>query len=338
MTEKQRLITLAHGGGGRLTNELIEELFLASFDNEAINCRHDSAELIFDAGRCAVTTDCYVVAPLFFPGGDIGSLAVHGTTNDLAMAGARPVALTCGFIIEEGLPYDVLRRVVNSMAGAARVAGIAIVAGDTKVVPKGKADGLYINATGFGSISEGVSIVPARIKPNDAIILSGDIGRHGMAVMAAREELGFESSIESDSAPLWPLVRDLLHEGIDLHCLRDLTRGGLASALNELAEASNTSMEINEPSVPVSKPVEALCEVLGLEVMNVANEGRMVVFVAEDQAQQVVSVLRRYENGCEASIVGRVNQRAAVPVTIVGSLGQRRVLPMFSGEQLPRIC
>lgn len=338
MSGDERRVSLAHGGGGRLTNQLIDELFIYAFDNDTVRSRHDAAELVLPAGRSALTTDSYVVTPLFFPGGDIGSLAVHGTVNDLAMAGARAVALTCGFIIEEGLPLDILRRVVESMARAARDCGVAIVAGDTKVVPRGKADGLYVNTTGLGIIEREASIVPSRIKPGDAVIVSGDIGRHGMAVMAARDDLGFESNIESDSAPLWPLVRDLLADGLDLHCLRDLTRGGLSSALNELAEASNTSLEIDEVTVPVCEPVATLCEILGLDVMDVANEGRMVAFVAFDQAERVTSIMHRHEIGHQATIVGRVTERSTVPVVLVGRLGQRRVLSMFSGEQLPRIC
>ncbi len=331
-------ISLAHGGGGRHTNQLVGELFISAFDNETIRSGHDAAELVLPAGRSALTTDTYVVTPLFFPGGDIGSLAVHGTVNDLAMAGAQAVALTCGFIIEEGLPFDSLRRVVASMARAARDCEVTVVAGDTKVVPRGKADGLYVNTTGLGTIEREASIVPSRIRPGDAVIVSGDIGRHGMAVMAARENLGFESNIDSDSAPLWPLVRDLLDDGLDLHCLRDLTRGGLSSALNELAEASSTSIEINEAAVPVPEPVAALCEVLGLDVMDVANEGRMVAFVAADQAERVMSILREHELGRQAAIIGRVIERSTVPVALIGRLGQRRVLSMFSGEQLPRIC
>jgi hydrogenase expression/formation protein HypE len=338
MDNNPRKITLAHGGGGRLTNQLIEELFVEAFDNETIRSRHDAAELVIPAGRTAVSTDSYVVTPLFFPGGDIGSLAIHGTINDLAMAGARPVAITCGFIIEEGLSVDVLHRVVNSMARSARECAVDIVAGDTKVVPRGKADGLYVNTTGLGTIGHGVSVVPSRIKPGDAVVVSGDIGRHGIAVMAARENLGFESSVESDSASLWPLVRDLLDDGVDLHCLRDLTRGGLSSALNELAQTAGVSIEIDESAVPVSEPVAALCEVLGLDVMNVANEGRMVVLVSPDEADRTVATLRRHVIGKQAAIVGRVAEQSTVPVTLIGRLGQRRVLPMFSGEQLPRIC
>jgi len=273
-------IQIAHGGGGRLTQQLIERIFGPAFDNPALNARHDGAVLAAPAGaRLAFTTDSHVVSPLFFPGGDIGRLAVYGTVNDLAMCGARPRWLSAGFILEEGLPVATLERIVAAMAEAARKAGVQIVTGDTKVVERGKGDGLYVNMAGIGWVEHDRVIAPASVRPGDVVLLSGDIGRHGMAILALREGLAFESSIESDCAPLWPAVEALFAAGVEVHCLRDLTRGGLATAVIEIAETAGRAVALEEAAVPVCEPVRGACEILGLDPLYVANEGRFVAFV-----------------------------------------------------------
>ncbi|MCX7723562.1 MAG: hydrogenase expression/formation protein HypE, partial [Verrucomicrobiae bacterium] len=329
---------MAHGGGGKLMHELIEKVFLHAFTNPALDARHDAAVLNLGGTRLAFTTDSYVVNPLFFPGGDIGALAVHGTVNDLAMCGARPLWLSAGFILEEGLGLDVLRRIVQSMQRAARACGVEIVTGDTKVVDRGKADGLFINTAGIGLIQHGFELGPRRIAPGDAVIINGDIGRHGMAIMAVREGLRFETAIESDSAPLAGPVLKLLGAGIELHCLRDLTRGGLASALNELALAAAVEITIDERAVPVSEPVKAACEVLGLDPLSVACEGRFVAFVPGHEAARAVALLKSDALGAGAAVIGHVTAGLRARVVVRSAIGVDRVLDMPSGEQLPRIC
>jgi hydrogenase expression/formation protein HypE len=331
-------IQLAHGGGGRLMHRLIDEVFVAGFGNPQGEARHDAAVAEINGARLALTTDSYVVSPLFFPGGDIGSLAVNGTVNDLAMAGARPLYLSAGFIIEEGLPRDVLTKVVGSMRAAADDAGVRIVTGDTKVVDKGKADGLFINTTGVGLVEARRPIHPNRVRPGDAVLVSGDLGRHGIAVMAAREGLAFETALESDSAPLASLVLSLLEAGIDVHCLRDLTRGGLASALNEIAESAGAAIEVDERRIPVREDVRGACELLGLDPLYVANEGRFVAFVPDHEAERALALMRAHRYGAGASVIGRVDPAAEPVVAVRGPLGTARVLDMLSGEQLPRIC
>ncbi|MFH1680471.1 MAG: hydrogenase expression/formation protein HypE, partial [Candidatus Eisenbacteria bacterium] len=331
-------VLLAHGGGGRLMSRLIEKIFLAAFRDAELERRHDSAVLPVDGGRIAVTTDSYVVHPLFFPGGDIGSLAVHGTVNDLAMSGARPLCLTAGFILEEGLAMETLWRVARSMGDAARAADVRVVAGDTKVVERGKGDGLFINTAGVGVLeTEGV-VGPESIRAGDAILLSGDVGRHGMAILAVREGLEFESAIESDSAPVVAPVLALLREGIEVRCLRDLTRGGLASGLNELAASSALGMRIDESLVPVREDVDAACAILGLDPLYVANEGRFVAFVPEAEAGRALAVLRSHPVSAGACRVGAAGVGAAGIVTLRSRIGAARVLDLLSGEQLPRIC
>jgi hydrogenase expression/formation protein HypE len=333
-----RQVLLAHGGGGRLMHQLIDGVFLPAFRNRWLETGHDSAVLEVAARRIAFTTDSYVVRPLFFPGGSIGTLAVNGTVNDLAMAGARPIALSAGFIIEEGLGLDTLERVVASMQDAARVAGVPIVTGDTKVVDRGKADGVFINTAGVGLIEHNLDIGPRRVRAGDAIVLSGDIGRHGMAIMAVREGLSFESAIESDCAPLAEPVLALVAAGIEVHGLRDLTRGGLASALNEIAAAAGVGMTVEERRVPVREDVRGACEILGFDPMYVANEGRFVAFVPEAQASRAVEVLASHPASAGACVAGRVVEGPAGLVAVRSLLGATRIVDMLSGEQLPRIC
>jgi hydrogenase expression/formation protein HypE len=331
-------VLMAHGGGGKLMHQLLENVFGKAFSNPILDTRHDSAQFKVPAGKLAMTTDSYVVRPLFFPGGDIGSMAVHGTVNDLAMSGARPLYLSCGFIIEEGLPMETLWRVVCSMRDAAKKCGVQIVTGDTKVVDKGKGDGLFINTTGIGVIEHKQKIAPQNVRAGDAVIVSGDLGRHGMAIMAAREGLEFESKIESDSAPVHEIVLDLLKVGIKIHCLRDLTRGGLASALNEIAEAAKVKIAVEEKLIPVREDVRAACEMLGLNPLNVANEGRFVAFVANKDSERALKIIRKHEIGANAVLIGRVEKNLTPIVTLKSILGVNRILDMPSGEQLPRIC
>ncbi len=331
-------VLLAHGGGGRLMHDLIERLFARAFANPVLEARHDAAVLSGPGGALALSTDSYVVRPLFFPGGDIGSLAVHGTVNDLAMAGARALGLSAAFIIEEGLPMDTLWRVVCSMRAAADRCGVPIVTGDTKVVDKGKGDGLFINTTGVGVIESGARIAPAQVQPGDALLLSGDVGRHGMAILGAREGLQFESAIESDSAPVHEPVLAVLRAGLSVHCLRDLTRGGLAAALNEIAQVAGVHITVEQSAIPVRPDVHAACELLGLDALYVANEGRFVAFVPEAQAEAALALLRAHPVSAGAVRIGRVDERGRARVTLRGALGVSRILDMPSGEQLPRIC
>ena len=331
-------VTLAHGGGGKLTHQLIEEMFLPSFKNEGLQTRHDGAVINLNGSRLAFSTDSYVVHPLFFPGGDIGSLAIHGTVNDLAMCGARPLYLSCGLIIEEGLPMETLWRVIQSMKKAAESSGVELVTGDTKVVDKGKGDGIFINTAGIGIIEHDLSISPQNVQPNDAIIISGDVGRHGIAIMAEREGLAFESTIESDLAAVASLVQELIDAGIEIHCLRDLTRGGLASALVEIAETAKLQIEIDESSIPVQEQVQGACEILGLDPIYVANEGRFIAIVPADDAKRTFETMRTHTLGANAKIIGRVAQNSSGLVTMKSKIGATRIVDMLSGEQLPRIC
>jgi hydrogenase expression/formation protein HypE len=334
-------IRLAHGGGGRLMQSLIQDVFLKAFSNSILSQLHDSAVVPIEGHRIAVTTDSYVVRPLFFPGGDIGSMAVHGTINDLAMSGATPLYLTAGFILEEGLPIETLQRVVISMADAAQKAGVSIVCGDTKVVDRGKGDQIFINTTGVGQVPEGIDIGPHQIEPGDHILVSGDLGSHGIAVMSVREGLTFGSDVVSDSAPLHQVVADLLQQGVSIHCMRDLTRGGLASALNELAESSTRKFMIDESKVPIQEPVRGACEVLGLDPLYVANEGRFVLFVPANEQEKALSILRKHTVSELATDIGEVPSSSlpqSPPVTLKTVVGTHRILDLLSGEQLPRIC
>ncbi|MFH2138704.1 MAG: hydrogenase expression/formation protein HypE [Candidatus Omnitrophota bacterium] len=331
-------ILLAHGSGGILMNQLIEKMFVTAFNNPALDQRHDGAVLQFGNRRMAVSTDSYVVHPLFFPGGDIGSLAVHGTVNDLCMCGAKPLYLTAGFILEEGLSMDMLWKIVSSMTKAAQECGVQIVTGDTKVVNRGKGDGIFINTAGIGIIEHNLTIAPSSVEDQDVIVLSGDIARHGMAIMAVREGLQFESTITSDSAPVNKLVADLIDSGVLVHCMRDLTRGGLASAVVEIAQAANVQINLEEENIPVHEDVRGACELLGLDPLYVANEGRFICIVPEKYAQAAVKTIKAHEIGNQAAIIGRVNKQNPGQVTIKTSIGTSRFVDMLSGEQLPRIC
>jgi hydrogenase expression/formation protein HypE len=331
-------IVMAHGGGGRLMQQLLEKLVQPAFANPYLAARHDSA--VFESGgqRYAFTTDSYVVKPMFFPGGDIGKLAVCGTLNDLAMAGARPLFLSAALIIEEGLPVADLQRVLNSMAETAKDAGVVIVTGDTKVVDRGKGDGLYVNTAGIGVIEHALSVSPAAVRPGDAVLVNGDLGRHGIAIMAQREGLAFETAIESDCADLSGLVRELLDAEIEIHCLRDLTRGGLASALIEIAQSAAADIEITETAVPVREDVQGACEILGFDPLYVANEGRFAAFLPAGQAERALEILRKHPLGESAAPIGRVTGPSPGAVHLRTALGVSRVLDLLSGEQLPRIC
>ena len=321
-----------------MTNQLIEQLFVSAFGNPALNARHDGACVELGGIRLAFSTDSYVVRPLFFPGGDIGSLAVNGTVNDLAMCGARPLYLSAGFVLEEGLPMATLSRIVASMQAAAEAAGVAIVTGDTKVVDRGKGDGIYINTAGIGVIEPRGVIAPSSVRPGDAIILSGDIGRHGMAVMAAREGLEFESTIESDCAPLAGPVLVLADAGVPVHCLRDLTRGGLASAIVEIAQTAGLHLRLDEAAVPIREDVRGACEILGFDPFYVANEGRVIAFVPADAAELAVEILQSFDVCQDAAVIGAVSETPRGLVTLKSRIGATRVVDMLSGEQLPRIC
>jgi hydrogenase expression/formation protein HypE len=330
-------IVLAHGGGGKLSQQLFETVFLPAFASPALEARHDGAVLRAGAERLAFTTDGYVVRPIMFPGGNIGDLAVNGTVNDLAMCGARPLWLSAAFILEEGLEMATLCAVVESMRKAAAAAGVELVTGDTKVVDRGSADNLFIATAGIGLIERAGEIGPQAIQPGDAVIVSGDLGCHGVAVLSVREGLEFEAPIESDCAPLWAPVEALFQAGVEVHCLRDLTRGGLASALNELAQARGLHITIEETAIPVREVVKAACELLGLDPLYVANEGRFCAFVPARDARRAVEVLRGLAVSHRAARIGHVVE-GRPEVVMESRIGGTRVVDMLSGEQLPRIC
>lgn len=338
MNRLKEEITLAHGGGGTLTQELVDTVFRPAFGPGDGHAPHDSAELTLDPLRLAFTTDVHVVSPLEFPGGDIGRVAVFGTVNDLLMAGARPRWLSAGFILEEGLPIDRLRRIAASMGEAAREAGVAIVAGDTKVVERGKGDGLYVATSGVGVLEHELSIRPESIRPGDAILLSGDVGRHGMAILAQRAGLAFDAPIRSDCAPLTEAVMGLLDGGIEVHCLRDLTRGGLATVLVELAESSGLDLAMDEAAVPVCESVRGACEILGLDPFYVANEGRFVAMLPAAQAGRALEILSSRAPGGPAVRIGGVRGASGGRAILRTVIGAERLLDRLTGDQLPRIC
>jgi hydrogenase expression/formation protein HypE len=331
-------VMLAHGGGGTLMHSLIEKMFMSEFKNPSLETRHDSAEINLNGNRLAFTTDSYVISPLFFPGGDIGSLAIHGTVNDLSMSGAKPLYISAGFIIEEGLPMETLWKIVQSMHEAAKEAGVEIITGDTKVVDKGKGDGIFINTAGIGLIEHILVINPSSVKPGDSVLISGDIGRHGIAIMAQREGLEFETTIESDSAPLNGIVQNLIEAELEIHCMRDLTRGGLASALVEIAESSKRSINIIESEIPVREDVQGACEILGFDPLYIANEGRFIVILPEKDTNKALEVMKKSEHGKESKIIGKVTDENKGLVTMKSKIGAARIVDMLSGEQLPRIC
>lgn len=331
-------VQLAHGGGGTLMHQLIDRIFRAAFRNEYLDAQLDSTVLELQGKRVAFSTDSYVVRPLTFPGGDIGTLAVNGTVNDLAMSGARPRYLSAGFILEEGLEMATLWHIVQSMQRCAVDAEVQIVTGDTKVVDRGKGDGIFINTTGIGTIEHALKIAPSSTMPGDALLLNGDLGRHGTAIIAQREGLQFETSIESDCAPLNGLVQALLDEGVALRCMRDLTRGGLSSALVEIAETGKRHLHIETRNVPVHDEVRGACEILGLDPMYVANEGRMLAIVPGEEAERALACMRTTQVGKGACRIGTVTNDTPGQVTVSSEIGATRILDMLSGEQLPRIC
>jgi hydrogenase expression/formation protein HypE len=332
-------VVLAHGGGGKLSKQLVDKLFLGAYGNDILSVLHDGATLSVPAGRIAFSTDSFVIDPPFFPGGNIGSLAVHGTVNDLAMCGATPIALSAGYILEEGFPMEDLWRIASSMRDAAASAGVRIVTGDTKVVDRGKGDGVFINTSGIGIIPEGVEIAPSRARPGDVVIVSGHLASHGIAIMSLREGLEFDTAVETDSAALNGLVTELLAEvGSALHVLRDPTRGGVASALNEIAASSATGVHIDEAALPVLEEVRGACEILGLDPLYVANEGKLVAYVAPEYAERAVARMRAHPLGRHATIIGEVTGEHPGRVFQRSRIGGLRVVEMLTGEQLPRIC
>jgi len=331
-------VDMTHGSGGRAMAQLIDELFVAAFDNEFLRQMNDQARFPVSAGRMVMSTDSHVVSPLFFPGGDIGCLSVHGTINDVAMSGARPLYLSASFILEEGFPLADLRRIVESMARAARDAGVAIVTGDTKVVEQGKGDGVFITTTGVGVVPDGVDISGERARPGDKILVSGTLGDHGVAVMSLRENLTFHTSVQSDTAALHGLVAAMVAAVPDIHVLRDPTRGGLATTLNEIARQSAVGMMLHEERLPVREQVRAACEFLGLDPLYVANEGKLAAICAPQDAGRLLQAMRAHPLGRDAAIVGEVIEDPHHFVQMETSFGGRRVVDWLTGEQLPRIC
>ena len=331
-------VLLGHGSGGKLSSELLHSVFLPPFANPILERLEDQAVLEFGGGRLAFTTDSFVAKPLFFRGGDIGSLAVHGTVNDLAMCGARPFALSAAFILEEGFPLGDLRRIADSMARAASAAGVPVVTGDTKVVERGSGDGVYVTTTGIGIVPPGVNLSASHVLPGDAVSLSGAIGDHGIAMLSSREGLELDGDIASDSAPLNGLVETMLAVTGQVHAMRDPTRGGLASTLNEIAKQSQVGIALREDAIPVHSGVRGACEVLGLDPLHVANEGKLVAFVPMAHAAEVLDAMRRHPLGAEAALIGSVVERDRGMVTMRTLFGTTRIVDMLPGDQLPRIC
>jgi hydrogenase expression/formation protein HypE len=331
-------VDMTHGSGGRAMAQLIEELFVRHFDNAMLRQGNDQAVFEVPPGRLVMSTDGHVVSPLFFPGGDIGALAVHGTINDVVMSGARPLYLAAGFILEEGFPLADLERIVASMARASRQAGVPVVTGDTKVVENGKGDGVFITTTGVGVVADGVNISGDRARPGDAILVNGTLGDHGVAIMSSRENLEFETTIASDSAALHTLVAALVESGADIHCLRDPTRGGLATTLNELAMQSGVGMMLREAAIPMHPQVTAACELLGLDPLYVANEGKLVCICAPGDAETLLAAMRRHPLGTQAAVIGEVIEDRHGYVQMETGFGGCRIVDGLAGEQLPRIC
>ncbi|BAP18087.1 hydrogenase expression/formation protein HypE [cyanobacterium endosymbiont of Epithemia turgida] len=331
-------VLLAHGGGGKLMQQLLEKMIFPVFNTTQNTPPHDSAIFDLNTNKIAFTTDSYVIHPLFFPGGDIGSLAINGTVNDLAMSGARPLYISVGLILEEGLPMEILWNVVQSLQNSAQIAQVKIITGDTKVVDRGKGDGVFINTAGIGIIEHDQIIAAQSVQPGDTILVNGDLGRHGIAIMAVREGLEFETTIESDCTPLNSVILAMLEARANIHCLRDLTRGGLASALNEIAMGAGVILNIQENAIPVREDVQGACEILGFDPLYVANEGRFVAFIPQDSVDIVMKIMRSHQqNPC---IIGQVTGRGTGMglVTLESKIGASRIVDMLSGEQLPRIC
>ena len=332
------VITMAHGSGGKLSHQLIDKMFRPIFSDEQLDAGHDGAVFPVLSGKFAFTTDSFVVKPVFFPGGNIGDLAVNGTVNDLACCGAKPEYLSVGMILEEGLPMEDLWKIVLSMKEAADEAGIRIVTGDTKVVDHGSGDQIFINTSGVGTVKEGVNIDPARCKPGDVVILSGFIGDHGVAIMSAREGLEFQTSIESDTAALNSLVEVILDASLNISVLRDPTRGGVATTLNEISKSANAGIVIDETTIPVRPEVRGACEVLGLDPMYIANEGKILVILPESESEKVLKAMQSHPNGTDSVIIGRLTEEHPSVVRMTTSIGSSRIIDMLTGEQLPRIC
>ncbi len=335
---EHKTIDMTHGAGGRAMAQLIDELFVHHFDNELLRQGNDQASFPIPRGRMSISTDGHVISPLFFPGGDIGSLSIHGTLNDVAMSGARPLYLSAGFIIEEGFPLADLESIVRSMAEASRAAGVPVVTGDTKVVERGSGDGVFITTTAVGIIPDGVNISGDRAVPGDAIVISGNIGEHGVAILSSRENLDFETTIQSDSAALHGLIGEMVQAAPNIHALRDPTRGGLATTLNELARQSGVGMRIRESAIPIDPAVTAACELLGLDPLYVANEGKLVCICSAVDASDLLSLMQSHPLGKNASIIGEVAEDPHQFVQMETLLGGNRVIDWLAGEQLPRIC
>lgn len=335
---KRDQIVIGHGSGGRLTHELIQQVFAAQFNNPLLNQGNDSAVMMLTGKKIAISTDAHIVSPLFFPGGDIGRLAICGTVNDVAMSGATPLYLTASFILEEGLPISILEKIVTSMQAAAEEAGVLIVAGDTKVVEKGKADQVFIQTSGVGVFNRDIEIGGAWAKPGDIVLISGSMGDHGIAVLSARGDLGFSANIQSDVAPLNQMIAQLLNAAPNIHVLRDPTRGGLATTLNEIARQSGCTIEINENAVPVNPVVSSCCEMLGFDPLYVANEGKLIVVAPPDQADAALAAMQLHPYGRLAAKIGVVGAPSAGRVLLKTGIGGTRLLDMLAGEMLPRIC
>ena len=335
---RNHFITLDHGSGGEASRELVHDILMSRLSNHFLDRMDDSAVLNLSGGSVAMTTDSYVVDPIFFPGGDIGSLAIHGTVNDLSMQGAVPLYLTLGLILEEGFPLEDLAKIVDSVAQACRESGVAVVAGDTKVVPKGHADKIYINTAGIGSIADGIDVSSCNGKPGDLILINGYMGEHGLAILTRRQGLELKSALVSDSAPLNALVGQILHVCPRTHVLRDPTRGGVATALNEIADQSGIGIHLFEDALPISKPVSAVSEILGIDPLYVANEGKCLVFVAREDAEAVLSSMKEHPFGKNSAIIGEVTDQNVGKVLLKTKVGGTRILPVLTGEQLPRIC
>lgn len=331
-------ILLSHGGGGRLTQKLIREVFIPAFNNSQLAQQHDGATFRCTESTMAITTDSFVVDPVFFPGGNIGDLAINGTVNDLVCCGAKPIYLTVGFIIEEGFSIADLQQIVDSMSAAAEKAGVKVVAGDTKVVDRGKCDKIFINTSGVGAVLPHVHISPSSARLGDVVICSGRIAEHGICILSTRESLGFETTISSDTTSLNAMVEDLLSQVNSVKVLRDPTRGGVATTLNEIAESSNVHIELQENSIPIATEVEAACDLLGIDPLYVANEGVMLVIVPQHQANEAVRILRNHPEGVDAQVIGRIVEEGKAIVTLKTQYGGTRIVDMLSGEQLPRIC